>query len=78
MFSGALGHADHEGRSLRMLHDAPHLVDDQQPRLGVLRRCCPHRLRAHHRRRGAEFRLQEPEVKYSYEGLVGQQIVTFV
>ena len=61
-----------------MLHDAPHLVDDQQPGFGVLGGGGPHRLGADHRGGWPELRLQQPQVENGDQGLVGQQVVALV
>ena len=78
VLAGALGHADHEGRALRVLHDAPHLVHHQQPRPGVLGGGGPHRLGADHRGGGPKLRLQQVQVEDGDQGLVGQQVVALV
>ena len=78
MFAGALRHADHEGRAFGVLHDRPHLVDDEQAGLGVLGGCGPHRLGADHRGGGAKLRLQEPQVEDGDQGLVAEQVVALV
>ena len=71
-FLRPLRHADHEGRAFGVLHDAPHLVDDQQAGLGVLGRCGPHRLGADHRGGRPELRLQEVQVEDGDQRLVGE------
>ena len=73
-----LRHADHEGRAFGVLHDRPHLVDDQQPGLGVLGCRRPHRLGADHRGGRPQLRLQEVQVEDGDEGLVAQQVVSLV
>ena len=78
VLAGALGHADHEGRALRVLHDAPHLVHHQQAGPGVLGGGGPHRLGADHRGGGAQLRLQQVQVEDGDQGLVGQQVVALV
>ena len=60
------------------LHDAPHLVHHQQPGLGVLGGCGPHRLGADHRGGGPKLRLQEPQVEDRHQGLAGEQVVPLV
>ena len=73
-----LCHRDHEGRSFGVLHDRPHLVDDQQAGLGVLGGCGPHRLGADHRGGGPQLGFEEPQVEDGDQGLVGQQVVALV
>ena len=67
-----------EGRALRVLHDRPHLVDDQQAGLWVLCGGGPHRLGADHRGGGPQFRLQQPQVEDGDEGLAGEEVVALV
>ena len=78
VLAGALGHADHEGRALGVLHDRPHLVHHQQPWPGVLGGGGPHRLGADHRGGGTQFRLQQVQVEDGDQCLVGQQVVALV
>ena len=73
-----LRHADHEGRSLGVLHNRPHLVHHQQAGLGVLGCGGPHRLGADHRCGWPEFRLQQAQVEDGHEGLVVEQVVALV
>ena len=73
-----LGDGDEEGRSLRVLHDAPHLVDHQEAGLGVLGGGGPDRLGADHRGGGPQLRLQQPEIEDGDEGLVAEQVVALV
>ena len=75
---GAFRHRDHEGGSLRVLHDAPHLVHHQQPGPGVLGGRRPHRLGADHGGGGTQFRLQQVQVEHRHQGLAGQQVVALV
>ena len=78
VLAGALGHADHEGGALGVLHDAPHLVHHQQAGPGVLGGGGPHRFGADHRRRRSELRLQQVQVEHGDQGLVGQEVVALV
>ena len=73
-----LRHADHERGPLGVLHDAPHLVHDQQPRLGVLGGGGPHRLGADHRGGGPELGFEEPQVEDRDQGLVIEKVVALV
>ena len=75
---GPLRHADHEGRALGVLHDAPNLVHHQQPRSWVLGGGGPHRLGADHRGSRSEFGFQQVQVEYRDQGFAGQQVVALV
>ena len=78
VLAGALRHADHEGRALGVLHDAPHLVHHQQAGFGVLGGGGPHRLGADHRGGGPELRFQQAQVEDRHQGLVAQEVVALV
>ena len=67
-----------EGRALRVLHDRPHLVDDQQAGLWVLCRRRPHRLGADHRGGGPQLRFEQTQVEDGDQGLVGEEVVALI
>ena len=74
---GTLGHRHHEGRPFGALHDRPHLVHDQQARLGVLGGGL-HCLSADHRGGGPQLGFEEAQVEDRHQSLVAEEVVALV